>query len=154
MANANVRKGRAAERAVMLLAQSMGIEAIEGRKAGRSDDQGDIWLWPTGEGARVVIQVKDEASKIAKGVGFPPWGKLQKYWQAAEEQALRVPNCDLCLVVVKKPGSGAANAADWWAFAAADDMSLWAGSADRWLGLAVPAMWPLGALLAWLAATA
>ena len=151
MANANVRKGRDAEQAVMKLAQAMGIEAIEGRRAGRREDQGDVWLWPVGEGARVVVQVKNEPSKIRKNVGLPSWVQLQDYWKDAEDQSVRVPHCDVCLLVVKRPGSG--NAADWFAFALTNDLLPWEmGSTSLYHGgpQKVPGMWPLGALLSWM----
>ena len=155
MSNPNVRKGRDAEQAVMKLAQAMGIEAVEGRRAGRREDQGDVWLWPVGEGARVVVQVKNEPSKIRTSVGLPSWVQLQTYWKDAEDQSVRVPHCDVAVLVVKRPGSGAPSAADWFAWALTSDLVAWeAGGPGLYGGPSnVPAMWPLGALLSFLSRT-
>ena len=152
MSNPSKDKGTAAETAVVKLAAAMGIPAKRVALAGAAD-QGDVWLWPEGDGARVVVEVKDAASRTSKNVGLPSWTDLQDFWAEAEREALRVPNCDVTLLVVKRPGKGLDNAADWFAFALTNDLLPWEmGSTSLYHGgpQKVPGMWPLGALLSWM----
>ena len=145
MSNPSKAKGTAAETAVVKLAAAMGIPAKRVALAGAAD-QGDVWLWPEGDGARVVVEVKSRSKAWT-------WTEVQKWWAEAEAEALRVPNCDVALLVVKRPGSGAPSAADWFAFALTNDLLPWEmGSTSLYHGgpQKVPGMWPLGALLSWM----
>ena len=142
MSNPSKAKGTAAETAVVRLATAMGIPAKRVALAGAAD-QGDVWLWPEGDGARVVVEVKSRSKAWT-------WTEVQKWWAEAEREALRA-NCDMCLLVVKRPGSGAPSAADWFAWTTAEDLAYWQGCTLTW-PIGIPGMWPLGSLLAWLAA--
>ena len=145
MANPSKAKGTAAETAVVRLAAAMGIPAKRVALAGAAD-QGDVWLWPEGDGARVVVEVKSRSKAWT-------WTEIHKWWAEAEAEALRVPNCDVTLLVVKRHGSGAPSAADWFAFALTNDLLPWEmGSTSLYHGgpQNVPGMWPLGALLSWM----
>ena len=147
MSNPSKDKGTAAETAVVRLATAMGIPAKRVALAGAAD-QGDVWLWPEGDGARVVVEVKSRTKAWT-------WTEVQKWWAEAEAESLRVPNCDVALLVVKRPGSGAPSAADWFAWALTRDLVFWqAGRFGLYAGgpSDVPGMWPLGSLLSWLAA--
>ena len=146
MSNPSKAKGTAAETAVVRLATAMGIPAKRVALAGAAD-QGDVWLWPEGNGARVVVEVKSRSKAWT-------WTEVQKWWAEVDAESLRVPNCDVALLVVKRPGSGAPSAADWFAWVLGDELMYWAGDggAVRETLPYVPGMWPLGSLLAWLAA--
>lgn len=148
MANRPKATGTAAETAVVKLATAMGIPAVRVALAG-NQDQGDVWLWPEGNGARVTVEVKSRKKAWT-------WTQVQQWWAETEAEAGRVADCDLCLLVVKRPGSGAASASDWFAWVDTDDLVVWGGLKNTVVprfGPTVPGMWPLGSLLAWLAAT-
>ena len=146
MSNPSKAKGTAAETAVVRLAAAMGIPAKRVALAGAAD-QGDVWLWPEGDGARVVVEVKSRKAMWT-------WTQVEAWWEEAEAEATRVPNCDVSLLVVKRPGSGPANAADWFAWAKVDDLTFSRHGGVVYPSILgdVPGMWPLGSLLAWLAA--
>ena len=150
MANPSKAKGTKAESAVVAWAVMSGVPAIRPALAG-AGDHGDVWLWPEGNGARVMVEVKDQPSAFTH---FPGGALLQDWWAQTEREVLNVPDADLGVLVVKPKGIGYNRAGEWWAWAKVDDLTF-----NRLGGLVypsivgdVPGMWPFGSLLAWLSA--
>jgi hypothetical protein len=151
MANPSKAKGTKAESAVVAWAVMSGVPAIRPALGG-AEDHGDVWLWPQGNGARVMVEVKDCPSKFAH---FPSGVLLQDWWAQTEREVLNVPDADLGILVVKPKGVGHNRAGEWWAWALTGDLLPWEmGSTSLYHGgpQNVPGMWPFGSLLAWLSA--
>ena len=152
MANPSKAKGTKAESAVVAWAVMSGVPAIRPALAG-AGDHGDVWLWPEGNGARVMVEVKDCPSKFAH---FPGGLLLADWWAQTEREVLNVPDADLGILVVKPKGIGYNRAGEWWAWALAGDLNAWAwepAPADQIEPVGdVPGMWPLDELLLWLSA--
>ena len=94
-------RGTAAETAVVRYLSSLGIPA-ERRALKGAADEGDVWLWH----GRVVIEVKSRRTR-------PSDEEIARMWQEAMREADRVPQCDVALLVLKRPGK--TNPALWWA---------------------------------------
>ena len=140
--NPSKSKGTAAESAVVKYLRSCGIPADRHALKGTADE-GDVWAWPTvSGGARLVAEVK--AGEQTKA---PSWVQLSKWWQEAEDEASRVQDCDMAVLVCKRHGSGLPG--DWHAWVRPDDLPGMQGTAMA----RVPwVMLPLGELVRWLRA--
>ena len=126
-----------------------GVPAIRPALAG-AGDHGDVWLWPQGNGARVMVEVKDQPSAFAH---FPGGVLLQDWWAQTEREVLNVPDADLGILVVKPKGVGYPRAGEWWAWALAGDLNAWAAGHGHPQPVGdVPGMWLLDELLFWLSA--
>lgn len=144
MANPSKDKGTRAESALVAWSVMAGVPAIRPALAG-TKDHGDVWLWPSGTGAQVIVEVKDQPSAFSR---FPSGTLLQDWWQQTEAEAL-VAECSAGVLVVKPKGVGYNRVGDWWAWAHPHDVAWIAGRTVDPL-VPVPAMWPYGSLLAWL----
>ena len=109
MSNPSKAKGTASESAVVKLAQSFGLTA-ERRALRRAADEGDVWI----DGGRIVIEVKSRRKPWT-------WTEIDKWMREAEREAEHSPTCDAAVLVVKRVGSGAANAGDWLAWITVGD---------------------------------
>ena len=150
MANPSKAKGTRSESAVVAWSVMAGVPAIRPALAG-TKDHGDVWLWPQGEGARVMVEVKDQPSAFAH---FPSGALLADWWAQAEREALNVANCDVAILVAKPKGVGYNRVGDWWAWAQPGDIYgyvLGLRESDNPPPLPVPGMWPFGSLLSFLA---
>lgn len=116
------RIGTAAETAVRTAAEANGIPAVRVALAG-SQDQSDVWLWPTGNGAKVAVEVKSGEQSAN-----PSWTQIDKWFREAELEASRVSDCDVAVLVCKRKGSGMAG--DWFAWVRVSDLNLWMAPAD------------------------
>ena len=123
-----------------------GVPAQRVALAGAAD-QGDVWLWPRGGGARVVVEVKDRPSGYAH---FPSGLQLAKWYSEATAAAERVLHADMSVLVVKPKGVGYSRAGEWWAWVSPDDLHTWQRAATWPTAPPVPVMLPLGSLLSWL----
>ena len=117
MSNPSKRKGTAAESAVRTAAEANGIPAVRVALAG-SQDQGDVWLWPVDNGAKICIEVK-----AGEQAANPSWGQIDKWFREAESEAARTPNCDMAVLVIRRRGSGMAG--DWHAWFRMSDLNWW-----------------------------
>ena len=117
MSNPSKRKGTAAESAVRTAAEANGIPAVRVALAG-SQDQGDVWLWPVDNGAKICIEVK-----AGEQAANPSWGQIDKWFREAESEAARTPNCDMAVLVIRRRGSGMAG--DWRAWFRMSDLNWW-----------------------------
>ena len=117
MTNRSKAKGTAAESAVKAAAEANGIPAVRVALAG-SGDQGDVWLWPVDNGAKICIEVK-----AGEQAANPSWGQIDKWFREAETQAARVSDCDMAVLVCKRKGSGMAG--DWFAWTRISDLNWW-----------------------------
>ena len=120
--NKSKAKGTAAESAVKAAAEANGIPAVRVALAG-SGDQGDVWLWPVDNGAKICIEVK-----AGEQAANPSWGQIDKWFREAETQAARVSDCDMAVRVCKRKGSGMAG--DWHAWFRMSDLNWWLAPAD------------------------
>jgi len=111
VSNPSKAKGTAAESAVVKLAQSFGL-AAERRALAGAADQGDVWI----DGGRIVAEVKSRRK-------WWTWTEVDKWMREAEKEALQSPKCDAAVLVVKRPGSGAARAGDWFAWITVSDLN-------------------------------
>ena len=80
-------------------------------------DQGDVWAC----GGRVVIEVKSRRTR-------PSDEDLDRMLAEANTEANRVPQADIAVLVVKRPGRAAKRAGDWWAFLTLVDLMWLCGS--------------------------
>jgi hypothetical protein len=148
MTNPPKQRGTAAETAVVRAATAHGIPARRVALAGNKD-QGDVHLWD----GRVVIEVKSRR-------GHPSWTEIDGWWHETEAECGRVTNCDIGVLVVKRPGTGVARAGDWFAWILMSDLAWWMVQADdvkvastvAWMTPQQRVMMPLGDLLALLKA--
>ncbi len=148
MANPPKARGTAAESAVVKFAAAMGIPARRVALAGRAD-QGDVHLWD----GRVVIEVK------SRRAGWT-WTQIDAWYREADAEANRVEGADVTVLVVKRPGTGARFAGDWFAWVSVSDLMWWhvqqqpasVGAVAANLAPAQRVMLPLGDLLALLKA--
>jgi hypothetical protein len=91
------------------LAQSFGLTA-ERRALRGAADEGDVWI----DGGKLVIEVKSRRKPWT-------WTEIDKWMREAEREAEHSPTCDAAVLVVKRIGSGAANAGDWLAWITVGD---------------------------------
>ena len=122
MSNPSKRKGTAAESAVRTAAEAAGLPAVRVALAG-SGDQGDVWVFPEGNGAKVCIEVK-----AGEQAANPSWGQIDRWFREAEAEAARTPNCDMAVLVIRRRGSGMAG--DWHAWFRMSDLNWWLAPAD------------------------
>jgi len=115
--NRSKAKGTAAETAVRVAAEAAGLPAVRVALAG-AGDQGDVWVFPEGNGAKVCIEVK-----AGEQAANPSWGQIDKWFREAETQAARVSDCDMAVLVCKRKGSGMAG--DWFAWTRISDLNWW-----------------------------
>ena len=151
MANPSKAKGTRAESALVAWSVMAGVPAIRPALVG-TRDHGDVWLWPEGNGARAMVEVKDQPSAYAR---FPSGVVLADWWSQTEREALHVPYCDVAVLVVKPKGVGYNRVGDWWAWARPDDvygyaLGLRAVRRPPLPPMPVPGMWPYGSLLSFL----
>jgi hypothetical protein len=92
-------------------------EALHGNQ-----DQGDLWV----HGGQLVIEVKSRRVR-------PSDEEIGRMFAEAEIEAARVPQCDVAVLVVKRPGRSPKRAGDWWAFITVADF-LWLLGADPIVG--------------------
>jgi hypothetical protein len=111
MSNPPKQRGTAAESAVVKLAQSFGLTA-ERRALRGAADEGDVWI----DGGRIVVEVKSRRKAWT-------WTEIDKWYREAEREAEHSHNCDAAVLVVKRPGSGYANAGDWYAWITVGDFN-------------------------------
>ena len=88
-------------------------------------DQGDLHIL----GGKVVAEVKSRRSWHSPA-------DIERWLAELERECMNVPHCSVGALVVKRPGSGAANAGDWLAYLRADEWALlshcgWAGTPDQ-----------------------
>lgn len=117
MSNPPKARGTAAESAVVKAAHAHGIPARRCALAG-NQDQGDVHLWD----GRVVIEVKSRRT-------WWTWLQVDAWYREAHQEAARVPNADVAVLVVKRPGTSAARAMDWFAWVTISDLLLWSQAA-------------------------
>ena len=117
MSNPSKRKGTDAESAVRTAAEAAGLPAVRVALAG-SGEQGDVWVFPEGNGAKVCIEVK-----AGEQAANPSWGQIDRWFREAEAEAARTPNCDVAVLVIRRKGSGMAG--DWFAWLRYSDLNYW-----------------------------
>jgi len=71
-----------------------------------------VWI----DGGRIVIEVKSRRKPWT-------WTEIDKWMREAEREAEHSPTCDAAVLVVKRVGSGAANAGDWLAWITVSDLN-------------------------------
>lgn len=101
--------GTKAETAVVRLLRAAGL-AAERRALAGSADQGDIWV----NGGRAVLEVKSRNRPVTLAE-VESW-LVETERECIHAMAAGAP-ADFCALVVKRPGSGPANAADWTVYA-------------------------------------
>lgn len=94
--------GTRAESAVVTHLRAAGVDAHRTPPSG-AHDVGDIHI----QGGRVVLEVKSRQSA-------PSPEQVERWMGELERECMRVPACDIGVLVVKRPGYGAARAGDWW----------------------------------------
>jgi hypothetical protein len=109
------KRGTAAETAVVKHLHNQLIPA-ERRALKGATDEGDVWLWH----GRVVLEVKTRKTR-------PSDEAITQMWQEANREAGRVTNCDLCALILKRPGK--TNPGLWWCVLTTADW-LWALGVD------------------------
>jgi hypothetical protein len=102
MTNPPKARGTRAETAVVKVFTAAGIPAERTPLKG-AGDVGDIWV----AGGRMVVEVKSRRT-------LPSHAEIRRFYQEMTREASRVPQCDIGVLVVKRPGSG--KAGNWWAF--------------------------------------
>jgi hypothetical protein len=111
--------GTAAETALVKASLAAGIHAQRVALAG-TEDRGDVHL---AQGA-VVAEVK-----AGKQTLKPSWAQKQAWLDEAKEEAARVSEEALPVLVLKRHGSG--QAGDWFAYLDAEDLQWWMGHGPR-----------------------
>ena len=97
--NRSKQKGTAAETAVANYLVRRGVVAHRAPLHG-SSDKGDIWAMPTRRGYRIVVQVKAGEQAVK-----PSIAQVEAWQRETYEQALRVDDSDLGILVLKRQGS-------------------------------------------------
>ena len=103
--------GTLAETAVVKVLRAAGLDAHRPALAGRAD-VGDVWI----DNGRIVIEVK------SRKVHASP-RQVEAWMAELERECMNVPVCDVGVLVVKRPGSGPANAGDWDAYLRLDEFT-------------------------------
>lgn len=101
MTNPPKQRGTAAESALVKLCTAWRIPA-ERRALKGNADEGDVWLF----GGRIVVEVKSRRTR-------PADEEIARMWGEANREAARVPQSDVALLVLKRPGK--AHPSEWWA---------------------------------------
>lgn len=78
-----------------------------------SHDQGDVHIW----GGRIVVEVKSRRQWASPA-------QIEAWMGELERECMNVPACSVGVLVVKRPGSGPANAGDWLCYLRADEFAL------------------------------
>lgn len=109
-------KGTRAETAVVKHFDAAGIPVDRKPPAG-THDVGDVWV----RGGQMVVEVKSHDQERCKNpdcrvrrAKLPSHNELMQFFREMAAEASRVPQCDIGVLVVKRPGSG--KVGDWWAF--------------------------------------
>jgi hypothetical protein len=118
MSNPSKNKGTATETAVVRFLTERGIaakrETLHGNK-----DHGDVHIWA----GKIVVEVKARA-------GWHSPADIERWMAELERECMNVPQCSVGVLIVKRPGSGAANAGDWFAYLRSDEWSLLMSNPD------------------------
>ncbi len=110
-------KGTRAESAVAKHFRAAGIPADRTALAG-NQDRGDLWVC----GGRMVVEVKSRA-------GLPSHAEIHRWYGEMTAEAERVPQCDIGVLIVKRPGS--ARVGQWWAWFDHDEW-MWVSHGIDW----------------------
>ena len=102
MTNPPKARGTRAESAVVKHFLAARIPAHRTALSG-ANDVGDVWVC----GGRMVIEVKSRAS-------MPSHAEIRNWYNEAQSEAGRVAQCDIGVLIVKRPGSG--KVGNWWAY--------------------------------------
>ena len=121
MANPSKQKGTAAETAVVRYLLEHGVIAARVPLAGAADI-GDVHAL----NGRIVIEVKSRKA-------HPSPAQIAAWMAETDREAGHVLACEVGVLVVKRPGSGPANAGDWTVHMHAEDFVLLSGSVANYL---------------------
>ena len=124
MSNPPKARGTAAETAVVRYLAARGLPAARVTLHGKHD-RGDVHVF----GGKVAIECKSRRTWHSPA-------DIEKWLAELERECMNVPQCSVGVLVVKRPGSGPANAGDWLCFLRADEWALlshcgWAGTPDQ-----------------------
>lgn len=109
MSNPSKSKGTAAETAVVRYLTARGVPAQRVTLSGRFD-RGDVHIF----GGKLVAEIKSRRAWHSPA-------DIEKWLGELERECMNVPQCSVGVLVVKRPGSGPANAGDWLAYLRADE---------------------------------
>jgi hypothetical protein len=113
MTNPAKDKGTRHETALVRYLTKWRIPA-ERRALRAGDDQGDLWAFA----GRIVIEVKARRTVPSEEV-------IAGFWREANVEASRVPQCDIAVLVLNRPGKGDPDR--WWAFLTLADLTWLSG---------------------------
>jgi hypothetical protein len=123
MTNPPKHRGTAAETAAVRYLLAHGVDAKRVALKGNKDE-GDLHIL----GGRIVAEVKSRRT-------WQSPAQLDKWMAEADKEASRVDGCDVAALIVKRPGSGAANVGDWFVtLRLADFLFLATGDENGWVG--------------------
>lgn len=121
MSNPPKARGTLAETAVeRYINARVGAGAAQRVALKGNSDQGDIHI----RGGAIVLEVKSRRKWASPA-------QIEAWLAETEREATRVPQCSIGALVVKRPGSGVANAGDWLVYLRLDELALLAWGADR-----------------------
>jgi hypothetical protein len=122
------RSGTTAEVGAEKYLNARGVPTVRQVLRGKHD-QGDLHIF----GGTIVAEVKSRRTWHSPA-------DIERWMAELERECMNVPQCSVGVLVVKRPGSGPANAGDWLCYLRADEwlaLSRWRHP-QPWLMAAAP----------------